>query len=319
MNQMEISLAKLGHIALVTPDLEKSHWFFHDIVGLNEQKREKDKIYYRGWGDFEHHTLILIQGEQALLDHIGWKCHKPEHVDYYYKKITDAGITANWVKEGEEAGLGKAFRFKIPTGQTYEIYYEMERPLAPEGKRSRLKNQVFKSFDHGISPRCIDHVNFNVGDPGESMKWHNEMFGFKSRECIKLDNGFELAHWSSVTTLVHDLAIMHDAEGRQNRIHHTAFYLDNFQDVARAADIFRENGIKLDVAPGKHGITQAGFLYAIDPGSGHRLELFSGGYHIYDPDWETVVWKENELAEGIIWWGPELSPTFLAESVGPDQ
>ena len=314
---MDSKLATLGHVALITPDLEKSHWFFHDIVGLNEQKREGNKIYYRAWADFEHHTLILIEGEEAMLDHIAWKTEKPEHVEMYEKKVRAAGMETRWVEEGEEAGLGKAFRFTIPTGQTYEIYHEMERPPAPEGKRSRLKNQVFKSFDHGVSPRCIDHVNFNVGDPGASMKFHNELFGFKSRECIKLDNGFELAHWSSVTSLVHDLAIMHDAEGRQNRLHHTAFYLDNFQDVARAADIFKENGIELSVAPGRHGITQGCFIYAIDPGSGHRLELFSGGYHIHDPSWETVVWEEKDLAEGIIWWGPELSPDFLADSIGP--
>ncbi|MEQ8360087.1 VOC family protein [Ekhidna sp.] len=316
---MQKKLAKLGHVALVTPNLEKSHWFFHDVVGLNEQKREGNKIYYRGWADFEHHTLILIEGKEAVLDHIAWKTCEPDDVDYFYGKVESAGLSPAWVPEGEEAGLGKAFRFRLPTGQTYEIYYEMEKPLAPEGKRSRLKNQVFKSFDHGISPRCIDHVNFNVGNPSECMKLHEELFGFKVREYIQLDNGFEMAYWTSVTSLVHDLAIMFDEAGRQNRLHHTAFYLDNFQDVARAADIFRENGVELSLAPGRHGISQAGFIYAIDPGSGHRLELFSGGYHIYDPDWKPVQWKEKELAEGIIWWGPELSPTFLAESIGPEE
>jgi biphenyl-2,3-diol 1,2-dioxygenase len=316
---MQKKLAKLGHVALVTPNLEKSHWFFHDVVGLNEQKREGNKIYYRGWADFEHHTLILIEGKEAVLDHIAWKTHEAADVDYFYDKVEKAGLSPSWVPEGEEAGLGKAFRFKLPTGQVYEIYYHMERPLAPEGKRSRLKNQVFKSFDHGVSPRCIDHVNFNVGNPSESMKLHEELFGFKVREYIQLDNGFEMAYWTSVTTLVHDFAIMFDEAGRQNRLHHTAFYLDNFQDVARAADIFKENGIELSLAPGRHGISQAGFIYAIDPGSGHRLELFSGGYHIYDPDWKPVLWKEKELAEGIIWWGPELSPTFLAESIGPKE
>jgi catechol 2,3 dioxygenase len=314
---MEPKLAKLGHFAIVTPNLEKSHWFFHDVVGLNVQKREANKIYYRGWADFEHHTLILIEGKEAQLDHIAWKTEKPEHVDMFKKKLNDAGFNTWDVSPGEEAGLGYAFRFKLPTGQTYEIYYEMEKPPAPEGMKSRLKNQVFKSFNQGISPRCIDHVNFNVGNPDESMKFHEEMFGFKSRECIELDNGMKVAHWASVTSLVHDVAIMHDAENRQNRLHHIAFYLDSFQDVSRAADIYREHGIELNVAPGKHGITQASFIYAKDPGSGIRLELFSGGYHIYDPAWETVVWKENELADGIIWWGPELKPDFLPDSIGP--
>ena len=29
-------IAKLGHVALVTPDLEKSLWFFKELIGLEE-------------------------------------------------------------------------------------------------------------------------------------------------------------------------------------------------------------------------------------------------------------------------------------------
>jgi catechol 2,3-dioxygenase len=111
----------------------------------------------------------------------------------------------------------------------------------------------------------------------------------------------------AVTNLMHDIAVMRDANGEPNRFHHVAYFLDNWQDVMRGADILQEAGVPRDAGPGKHGISQAVFLYVTDPGSGHRLELFSGGYLIFDPDWEPIVWREHELAAGQTWWGAELA------------
>ena len=57
MNNPEI--AKLGHFALITTDLEKSKWFFSEILGLEETETVDGVVYLRAWGDFEHHTLSL--------------------------------------------------------------------------------------------------------------------------------------------------------------------------------------------------------------------------------------------------------------------
>ena len=52
-------IAKLGHVALVTPDLEKSLWFFKELIGLEETETVDGTVYLRAWGDFEHHTLSI--------------------------------------------------------------------------------------------------------------------------------------------------------------------------------------------------------------------------------------------------------------------
>ncbi len=86
-----------------------------------------------------------------------------------------------------------------------------------------------------------------------------------------------------VTSQVHDLAIMRDGQGRDGRLHHTAYYLDTPEGILRAADIFVDEGTPIDTGPGKHGLTQAFFIYVFEPG-GNRVELFSGGYVIHGPD-----------------------------------
>src|SRR5699024_11982905 len=68
-------------------------------------------------------------------------------------------------------------------------------------------------------------------------------------------------------------------------------------------------GIEIEMGPGKHGATQAYFLYIFEPG-GNRIELFGDtGYLIFDPDWETVIWDvsdQDDLEKSSIRFGPRL-------------
>jgi biphenyl-2,3-diol 1,2-dioxygenase len=118
----------------------------------------------------------------------------------------------------------------------------------------------------------------------------------------------------SVTPLVHDIAVMGSQTApTSNRLHHIAYWLDSSQDLLRAADILSENGLKF-IGPGKHGISQALYLYVEDPGSGHRLELFNGGYLIFEPDWEPVEWNEEEMLTGFTYWGEAIAAESTTEA-----
>jgi catechol 2,3-dioxygenase len=303
------SIAKLGHIALVSENIEQSIAFWRDIVGLEEIERHDDTVFLRAWGDWEHHTLSLREGPTSV-DHIAFRAGATEDVRAYADQLSATGVETQWVEAGEERGQGEAVRFLLPGGNhPLEIYFDVEKPEAPAERRSRLKNQTAKSWARGISPRSIDHVNLWSPDATTPRAFFEEQLGFKAREEIVHSQAGLLGSWLSVTSLAHDVALMgSDPAQGDARLHHIAYYLDNWQDVLRAADICREHDVQIDIGPGRHGISQALFCYVRDPGSGHRLELFSGGYHIYDPDWETVTWSEDELEAGLIWWGERYTP-----------
>jgi catechol 2,3-dioxygenase len=292
-----IEIAKLGHVALVTPDVEGSLTFWRDIVGLDEVDRDGDTVFLRSWGDFEHHSLSLAPGGEARVDHVAWRTKRPEHVEQF----ADGRDDVRWIEPGEEKGQGRAVRFESPQGHSFELYYEMEK--AP--RSARLKSNSARAWSHGVSPRRIDHVNLVSDDPAQTCSWLGETLGFEMRELISMNDGSMLGGWMGTTNLLHDIAVMRDE--RAARFHHVAYYLDNAQDVLRAADILQEHALLVDAGPGRHGISQAIFLYVKDPASGHRLELFSGGYLVFEPDWEPVVWHEDELALGMTWWGPDLA------------
>ncbi|WKA58264.1 VOC family protein [Planococcus shenhongbingii] len=302
-------IAKLGHVALVSNDLEKSLWFFEEVVGL-EKTTEVDGVHYlRAWGDFEHHTLSIKAGPEPSVDHIAWKAKRPEDVNNFAVLLRDAGVDVTEVVAGTETGQGDAIRFQLPSGHHFEIYYQMEKPKVTDPKlKSVLKNQPYKAWRKGVSPRRFDHVNIATNaKASDIVDFLAENLGFKIREYIKSPDDQVVAAWMSVTALVHDIAVMSNPVfDTSHELHHISYWSDNAQDILRAADILRENGVHF-VGPGKHGISQAMYVYTTDPGSGVRLELFSNSYLILDPDWEPVEWSLEEMQVGFTYWGEQAA------------
>ncbi|HLG78556.1 MAG TPA: VOC family protein, partial [Ktedonobacteraceae bacterium] len=173
-----------------------------------------------------------------------------------------------------------------------------------------LKNAPQKPPYRGMGVRRLDHVNMLAQDVTTSREWLQKVLGFNLRENLYVDDQLEGGSWLSVTSQVHDIAVMRDATGQNGRLHHVAYWLDGREDVLRAADILTDADIKIEAGPGKHGITQAFFLYLIEPG-GNRVELFSGGYQIFAPDWQPVTWTKDEIEKSIIWWGSPLPEEYF--------
>ncbi|SOC37830.1 VOC family protein [Ureibacillus acetophenoni] len=305
-------LAKLGYVALVTPDLNKSLWFFKEIIGLEETACENGVHYLRAYGDFGHHTLSIEEGESGYVKHVGWRTKKREDVNLFKEALINAGVNVEFVQAGSTKGIGESIRFQLPSGHTFELYYDMEKPIVEEHRRSVLKNQPYKAWAKGISPRRFDHVNIHSTiHIKETYDFLLKQLGFNMREYVVDDEDNIMAGWMSVTPLVHDVAfIAKPTLPTPARLHHISYWSDDSQDILRAADILKENGLQF-IGPGKHGVSQALYLYVIDPGSGCRVELFTGGYLIFEPDWEPVKWTLDERALSNTYWGDTVQDKEL--------
>jgi catechol 2,3-dioxygenase len=300
---MSPALCKLAHVALQTPDLERSLWFFEEILGMDEVARSDEGVHLRCFGELDHHSLLLREGPTAV-DHVAFRTAGPDDVQAFATSLADAGVAVS--QAPPQLGHGEAIRFTAPhLGAPFELFWELERPLAPAEERSKLPTNSTRF--RGVAPRRIDHLNLSTAaeELPAAEAWVREQLGFKRREYVRAD-GRVTASWLSVTPQVHDLAITIDRGGRTGRLNHVAFTMDSFADIARLADVVAEHDIKVDVSPGRHGITQGFFYYIRDPGSGHRVELYAHGYLIFDPDWEPVAWDEAALAShGFKFFGPE--------------
>jgi catechol 2,3-dioxygenase len=299
-------VAHLAHVEMRTPRMAETLAFLTTIYGLQESHRDGRSVYLRAWGDYYHHTLKITEAAQAGLGHVAWRAVSPQALDRRVQVLQARGWGRGWI-DGD-AGHGPAYRFVDPAGHPMEIFYDVEWHEAPDALRTRLKNQPHRRPLAGLGTRRIDHVNLLAANVNANRQFLQECLGFRLREHI-VHRGLEMGAWLSVTPLVHDIAYMRDASGADGRFHHVAFWVDDYGDLMRAADILMEAGMRIEAGPAKHAITNGLFLYLYEPG-GNRLELFTGGYLIFAPDWQPVTWTEEDR-ELRVWWGEELPESFF--------
>jgi catechol 2,3-dioxygenase len=305
-------ISHAGSINIGTKDIDKSLWFFRDILGMEEVERDGDIAYLRAYQELGHHSLVLTEQADNLVNSYSFRTKRPQDVELFHAELQRLEVEALEIPAGTERGRGTAVRFLLPGGNhPFELYYEMEKPRAGDDLRSRLPSN--SSRRRGLGVRRLDHLNVQT-DPGtinQAEQWVRENLGFKRREFAYLPEhrSTVMASWMSVTSQHHDLAIVANRAEKSGQLHHLAYNLENMSDVLTAADILRDLDVSYGVGPGKHGIGQAMYLYVHDPGSDHRVELYASGYSIFDPDWEAIEWVPENFPEGLTWYGDPIDTT----------
>jgi len=107
---------------------------------------------------------------------------------------------------------------------------------------------------------------------------------------------------------VHELIYVADHTRSSGRLHHLAWFVDTREELLRAADLFLDADVPIEMAPSKHAVAQGMFLYVYEPG-GNRVEVTTGTHFIYDPDYRPVAWTQAERARGQAW-GVKTIETF---------
>jgi catechol 2,3-dioxygenase len=306
---------QISHAATInlgTLDLERSLWFFRDVLGMEEVERDGDVAYLRAYQELHHHSLVLTGQESAVVNSYGFRTRRPQDVELFAAELERLGVAMVEVPAGIERGRGAAVRFLLPGAEhPFELYYEMERPPVDSDHRSKLRSN--SSRRRGLGVRRLDHFNIQAAPASinEAEGWVREHLGFQRREFAMLADrpDIVMASWMSVSPQVHDLAIVANRQDESAQLHHVAYNVENLSDVLTAADVIRDLDIPYGVGPGKHGVGQAMYLYVHDPGSDHRVEIYAGGYLIFDTDWEPIEWSPEELPDGLTWYGAQIDNT----------
>lgn len=301
-------IAHLGRVELLTPKAEKSLWYFRDILGMEIADVADDSVYLRGYGDYAASTLKLTASRDAGVGCVSWRTVSPEALERRARAISATGLGLGWVEP--DFGRGRAYRFRDPDGHLMELYFEEERYRAPEHLRSALKNMPMKYTGRGVGVRRIDHLALLARDVAANRKFAQEHLGFQLREQVLFDQGrMEIGSWLSPTAVHHQVAYVKDVHGARGRLHHFSLWVDNREEVLRAASILSENGVFIEAGPSMHNNSQGFYLYTYEPG-GNRVEIYTGSYLVMAPDWEPVTWNEKERGTGV-YWGGALPESFL--------
>jgi len=285
-------IAHLAHLEVLTPKPEESLRFYRDVLGLEESGRDDGSVYLRAWGEWSHHSLKLTEAAEPGLGHIGWRTWSPEDLETARARVDEAGAGVGW-HEGS-VGHGPAYRYRGPGGQVHELFWEDERYVPPPGMESPFPDRPQRYVPRGIAPRQIDHVTIMSADPVGHAEWYRDTLGSTFTEYTVLGHA-DIPVFAMVTNneKSHDLGLILDGSGVPGRIHHFAWWVDSREDLLRAADILLNADIPIEFGPGRHGMGEQDYIYFREPG-GVRVEINTGGYRLYVPDWETKKWRPEQ-------------------------
>ena len=309
-------VAHLGHVEVYTDKFDESLDFFTRVYGLTESGRDENSAYLRAFDDYEFHTLKLTRHHTTGVGHIGYRVSSPEALDRRVAAIQAGGYGGEWV-DGD-MGHGRAYRFSDPFEHVFELYWDTVKYQAPDNEKPALKNLAQRYHGRGVCPRRIDHLNLLSEDVSVFRDFMVTCLGARVTEMIQLDNGRIGGCWFTINNKTYDLACTEEHGGGDGRLHHVTYATDQREDILRAADIFLENGVHIETGPHKHAIQGTFFLYVWEP-AGNRIELANAGARlILDPDWETVVWTEDDRKKGQAW-GLKTIETFHSHGTPPVQ
>ncbi|HET6509021.1 MAG TPA: VOC family protein [Baekduia sp.] len=282
-------ISQLAHVELHSPKPSESLEFFTNVLGLSVTEQAGGSAYLRAWGEHFHHSLVITEAAEPHLAHIAWRAAGEEELQEAVRRLEARGLGEGWHEDG--AGHGPAYRYRSPGGHLHEIFWEVERYEAPNDQQSSFPIRPQRIGATGAAVRQIDHVTVGTPAINDDVAFWAEVFGTRFMEAAQPTADAEFPFFAAMSNneQAHDHGLVVDP-GHRGRTHHVAYWVDNPIDIFRSTDIVIESGVPIEFGPAKHGHGENTYVYFRDPGSNHRVELFSGGYRNYQPDWETRRW-----------------------------
>jgi catechol 2,3-dioxygenase len=283
------NVVRLSHVEYGVTDLAWARAFWVDTLGLQVTDERDGALYLRAMEERGHHCIILRQGA-PVAQAVAFKLWSEGDLDRAADWFAAQGRPVAWV---DRAFQGRTLATTDPHGMPLEFYHRMDRLPSIHQKYSLYK---------GVRPLRIDHFNCFSPDLDASVAFWNAM-GFRVTEYTEDADSKRLwAAWMHRKGGVHDMAF---TNGLGPRLHHTAFWVPTPMNIIDLLDLMATTGwvAHIERGPGRHGISNAFFLYVRDP-DGHRIEIYCSDYLTVDPDHEPIHWDLKDPQRQTLWGAP---------------
>ena len=304
-----MGILRMGYAHVRVTDLAEAKHHYANTLGLYETLDSNGRVYYKGWDEWDHHSLVLEEGGVGVVKY-GFKVEKPEDIDEIELKGKRFGLTVERMSKGENPEVSDGIRFTTPSDHVFEVYHEQTVIGTEVGTHNP---EAFPRHLVGVGVPGLDHSLILAEDVRTMENMLTEVFGFYATERVQTDlvddDAHYIATWMTSNNQIHQIAVL---EGPQSKLHHVAFKLQDWAEVGHAGDLFAMDDVPIDIGPTRHGITRGQTIYFFDP-SGNRNEVFAGGYLAY-PDRPTVKWTPDQIAKGIFYHAREINERFTTVS-----
>lgn len=301
----EFSITRASHVVMTVTDLAKSRDFYRDVIGLVVTKETENAVYLRGIEEAAHHSLVLEEGKIAQAQRVGLRVRTDADIVAAEQFFKRAGIEHERLERDHQ---GETIRFRDPVGTLMEFTSSMDVV--------DRKMQDFHEHRAGY-PQRIDHYQVVTYDVRTATEFWTGL-GMRIAEYTATENDEELwGTWLEVKGNTHDLVF---TNGRGPRLHHFAYQVPDGSSLLHAADVAGSLGFgqEIDRGPGRHGLSNALFLYLRDPDQ-HRIELFNTHYQFIDLETPPIRWDITDPRRAQLWGLPASERWFFEASEFPGE
>jgi catechol 2,3-dioxygenase len=282
------NVVRASHAVLDVRDLSASRAFYVDCLGYLVTEEDRDAIYLRAVEERNHHSIVLRSALESTVEALGFKVASEEDLDRAAFWFARKGLPTEFPEVPHQ---GRTLRTCDPLGMPLDFYARMDQ--VPSMLRKYATYQ-------GARIQRIDHLNCFTPDVQASHDFYADL-GFRLTEYTETDDPDPKlwAVWMHRKGNVHDLAF---TNGRGPRLHHIGVWTASALDILHICDVMASSGFlaNMERGPGRHGISNAFFLYTRDPDR-HRVELFTSDYLTVDPDLEPLRWSLKDPQRQTLW------------------
>lgn len=292
------NVVRASHVAFGVRDLARSRAFYVDCLGYLVTAETRDTLYLRALEERNHHSIVLAKADAPRVETIGFKLASEEDLDRAAFYFARKGLPTSFP---EVPYQGRTLRTVDTVGMPIDFYVRMDQADCMIRNYAEYR---------GARIQRIDHINCFTPDVQASYDFYTDI-GFRLTEYTETDDDADprlWAVWMHRKGNVHDLAF---TNGSGPRLHHIGVWTAGALDILHICDVMASSGwlVNMERGPGRHGISNAFFLYVRDP-DGHRVELFTSDYLTVDPDLKPLRWSLTDPQRQTLWGHPAPKSWF---------
>ena len=191
-----MGVMRMGYAHVRVTDLAEAKDHYANTMGLYETHAEGNKVYYKAWDEWDHHSVVLEEGGVGLVK-FGWKVENSSDIDDIENKATAFGVTVERMSKGENPEIGDGIRFTTPSDHVFEVYHEATCVGTEVGTHNP---DAFPRHLVGVGVPALDHSLITAEDPGLMDRFLTAVFDFYPTERVQtsLDSDADIiATWKS--------------------------------------------------------------------------------------------------------------------------
>jgi catechol 2,3-dioxygenase-like lactoylglutathione lyase family enzyme len=261
-------VSRLRGIALAAPKATDAAEFYVKSWGLTEVARTPAAVYLRASGP-EHHVLSLHESNHKGIAYLHFATQDVDSLKALYEHAKGQGARIVTTL-GPLDSPGGGFGFEL---------------VDPEHRRLRISAAVElypEADDAPDRPRKITHVVLNAAQLESSLKFYEEVLGFKVSDWSENQMVFIRCNSDhhSISFNRADFAALN----------HIAFEMPNIDAEMRGIGRLKAANCPVRWGIGRHGPGNNVFAYFVDP-SGFVIEYTTEVQSVDDATHEPQVWK----------------------------